>query len=216
VRRAFARRIAPALIAAVSTACAADATGSASCTYTTWNWNTRTRSSQDHRRVRKAYADLTPEEKDPYSACTVCEEDQITLTLAPLPPFQICKYYARDVEKAFRQMKDAGFVLTKVSAYRVGKSKGSVDRDGVRTQFSHHSFGTAVDINSEKNGLYTDCGEFGPQCRLLRGGVWHPGVPGTVTKGSVAYRAFQSIGWKWGGEMTSRQKDFMHFSLTGD
>ena len=43
-----------------------------------------------------------------------------------------------------------------------------------------------------------------------------PEQPGAITLESVVYEAFRNIGWKWGGELAGRQKDFMHFSLSGD
>jgi len=186
------------------------------CTYSTWEWNTLTKRSENHKRVSKSYADLEPQEKDPHSDCTVCEEDQVLVEIQSVPSFRVCKNYADDVKSTVRKIIDSGFPVTSVISHRVGRTKGPVDKNGVRTQFSNHSFGTAIDINAEKNGLYTRCYEFGKDCQLLRGGPWKPGQPGTVTKDSIVYQAFKEIGWKWGGELKGQQKDFMHFSLSGD
>ncbi len=203
-------------VALFLTGFSSDAYSENTCTYSTWVWNTRTKRSEGHRKVAKPYSDLVPVEKDPHSECTVCEEDQGTLTLPGLSPFQICKHYTEVVRQTLEKIQTSGFPIQSVSAYRPGLTKGPVDPRGRRTQFSNHSFGTAIDINSEINGLYTNCYEFNPQCRLLRGGPWRPGRPGTVTQDSIAYRAFREAGWKWGGELVGRQKDFMHFSLSGD
>lgn len=186
------------------------------CTYSTWVWNTRTKQSEGHKRVTKLYSELAPEEKDPNSECTVCEEDQVTINVDGIPSFLVCKYYVDDIQRVMIKVKDSGFPISSVIGYRVGKSKGDVDKNGLRTQFSYHSFGTAVDINAEINGLYENCFEFGKNCRLLRGGHWRPGQPGTITTDSIVYQAFKEIGWKWGGELIGQQKDFMHFSRTGD
>ena len=186
------------------------------CTYSTWAWNTLKKRSENHRTIVKSYAELGAEEKDPNSACTVCEEDQTAITMQGVPQFIVCKYYADDVKKAVRKIVDAGFPVSSIISYRVGMSKGTVDKKGMRTQFSNHSFGTAIDINAENNGLYTNCYEVGKKCQLLRGGIWKPGQPGTITKDSIAYKAFTEIGWHWAGELQGRQKDFMHFSLSGD
>jgi hypothetical protein len=95
------------------------------------------------------------------------------------------------------------------------KSRGAADGNGNRIGFSNHSFGTAIDINPEQNGLYDNCITFGPQCRLLRGGEWRPGTPGTLDKNGDIVTLFKQAGFQWGGEIVGKQKDFMHFSLTG-
>ncbi len=186
------------------------------CSYSTWDWNTQSKRSENHRRISKPYSQITPNERDPNSNCTVCEEDQVSLEIPGVPAFLVCKFYSSDVKEALHKIATSGFPLTSVISYRVGKTKGTVDSQGIRTQFSNHSFGTAIDINAEINGLYTNCFEFGPDCQLLRGGSWLPRRPGTVTPTSIAYQAFHEMGWKWGGELKGRQKDFMHFSLSGD
>jgi len=84
-----------------------------------------------------------------------------------------------------------------------------------RTQYSYHSFGVAIDINAEQNGLYGNCVTFSDACQLRRGGPWRPGRPGTITLGDPIYDGLTDIGLRWGGEIAGRQKDFMHFSLTG-
>jgi hypothetical protein len=186
------------------------------CTYSTWEWNTKTKRAENQRTVVKPYAELTAAEKDPHSNCTVCEEDQKIVSIEGVPLFSVCKNYSEDVKKTVKKIVDAGFPVKSIISYRVRMSKGDVDAKGMRTQFSNHSFGTALDINAEQNGLYTNCYEFGKKCQLLRGGPWQPGKPGTITKDSVPYKAFAEIGWHWAGELQGRQKDFMHFSLSGD
>lgn len=186
------------------------------CTYSTWTWDTRTKQSVNRQRVTKPYHQVTAEERAPQTNCTVCEEDQEAIQIEGYPLIYICKDYAEGVRRALNTIRASGFMIRNLEGYRVGRSKGPVDANGLRTQFSNHSFGTAIDINAEINGLYTECFAFGPQCQLLRGGPWSPGQPGTITNDSVVYRAFRQTGWKWGGELVGRQKDFMHFSLLGD
>jgi hypothetical protein len=198
------------------TGAAAEKANGGKCTYSTWEWNTKTKRAENHRTVVKPYAELTAAEKDPHSNCTVCEEDQRTVSIEGVPQFNVCKDYAEDVKKAVTKIAADGFPIKTIISYRVGKSKGDIDAKGMRTQFSNHSFGTALDINAEINGLYTNCYEFGKKCQLLRGGPWQQGMPGTITKDSIAYKAFAEIGWHWAGELQGRQKDFMHFSLSGD
>jgi hypothetical protein len=198
------------------TGVAAEKSNGDKCTYSTWDWNTKTKRAENHRTVVNPYAELTAAEKDPHSNCTVCEEDQVSISMEGVPQFSVCKNYADDVKKTIKKIVDAGFPVKSIISYRVGKSKGDIDAKGLRTQFSNHSFGTALDINAEQNGLYTNCYEFGKKCQLLRGGHWQQDVPGTITKDSVAYKSFAEIGWHWAGELQGRQKDFMHFSLSGD
>lgn len=152
---------------------------------------------------------------DPSSKCTVCEEDQQKIEITGIPSFQVCRHYGDKIIKALKRVQKSGWKFQSVIGYRVGRSRGPVDKNGLRTQFSNHSFGTAIDFNAENNGLYTNCFQFGPRCQLLRGGLWDPQNPLSITKGSTLYQSMVGIGFKWGGEIQGRQKDFMHFSLTG-
>lgn len=186
------------------------------CSYSTWEWDTIQRKSVGHRTVRKARAELTPEEVHAPTGCTVCSEDQVTVRVAGAPPVRVCHLFADEVRGVLEFTMASGFPLHELVGYRVGRTKGPPDAKGLRTRFSNHSFGIAVDINPALNGLYNNCVRFGPECRLSRGGPWRPGVPGTVTRDSVPYLTFTAAGWKWAGELRGRQKDFMHFSLSGD
>jgi hypothetical protein len=50
----------------------------------------------------------------------------------------------------------------------------------------------------------------------LRGGAWQPGVdPYSLSADGIVVRELQNLGFRWGGEIAGRQKDFMHFSPTG-
>jgi len=185
------------------------------CRYLTWEWNTRTQKSVNHRWVEKPLGEVTGEERDPASRCSVCQADQITIQLEGLPEFRVCKYFAGKVEAALLEIRESGFPIRSVIGYRVGRSRGKTDAEGLRTRFSNHSFGAAIDLNADLNGLYANCLSFGEACRLIRGGHWRPPNPGTLTADSIPVAAFKAIGWKWGGEIAGWQKDFMHFSLTG-
>ena len=183
------------------------------CHYQTWSWSVRERRPVDVRQVVTSKAKLTPEERGTHEGCTVCEEDQTTLTIAGLS-FKICRRYTHRVEQTLSGLHRRGFSLKELEGYRVGKSKGPVNAQGLRTQFSHHSYGVALDINASLNGLYENCARFSPGCRLLRGGVYDPKAPGAISP-AIA-ELFKSQGFKWGGELPGQQKDFMHFSPTGD
>jgi len=100
--------------------------------------------------------------------------------------------------------------------WRKRSDLGPLDDRGLRTDYSNHSFGVAVDINAEANGLYDRCMEWGPECRLRLGGEWDPHNPLSVVEGNAPHRHMTDIGLLWGGALEGRQKDFMHFSLTGN
>ncbi|MEO1137061.1 MAG: M15 family metallopeptidase [Pseudomonadota bacterium] len=188
----------------------------ATCTYADWTWNSRERRPVDVREVEKPYSALTDDERDAVTGCSLCREDQVEIALPGLEPFQVCKVVADDLETALRRTIEAGFQVETVTGYRVGRSKGVLDAQGRRTEYSNHSFGLAIDVNADRNGLYDRCTEFSGACRLIRGGEWRPGEPGGITPETPLYEEMTAIGWKWGGELPGRQKDFMHFSPSGD
>ena len=186
------------------------------CTYSTWSWNVHEKKAVEYRLVKKDFRELAPFERDPVSGCSVCEQDQLEISLPNLKPFKICKHVATDVENSLRSLIQTGQPIKSVIGYRVGLTRGPLDVKGNRTQFSNHSFGVAIDINAEHNGLYTNCFQFGPQCKKIRGGHWRPGIdPLSLVHNSQIVQMFKRIGLKWGGEIKGRQKDFMHFSITG-
>ncbi len=187
----------------------------ASCTYQTFTWNTRLKKSVDWVKIEKPYEELSEVEIDQFTGCSVCEQDQRTITISPLKSFRVCHVVALEVERILRQLLEQSEPIKQVIGYRVGKTRGKADSNGLRTQFSNHSFGIAIDINSANNGLYNNCLSFGPQCRLTRGGQWDPENPESLLKHGATVRELNSIGLKWGGEIQGWQKDFMHFSPSG-
>jgi hypothetical protein len=185
------------------------------CTYEMQIWNVNQKSSSDTRKVEHSYAELAANEQDAATGCTVCSEDQERISIPPLQPFSICFKLAPRVRSILGDMIRNGAPIHTVVGYHVIKSRGPIDGNGNRTEFSNHSFGTAIDINPELNGLYDTCISVGPECRLIRGGEWKPGTPGTLEQNSDIVTLFKQEGFKWGGEIAGKQKDFMHFSLTG-
>ena len=195
--------------------CASSARKKQDCTYDVLVWNVNKKSSGPIKHVQRSREDLSQQEIDPATGCTICSEDQVHIGLSPLPSFSICSKVAAQVQDVFEELLRRGAPITSVVGYLVIKSRGPVDHEGNRTEFSNHSFGTAIDVNPDLNGLYDNCVKFGPECRLLRGGEWRIGVPGTLQRDSDVVLAFKSAGFRWGGEIEGKQKDFMHFSLTG-
>lgn len=198
----------------------------AKCTYQTYAWDTRKKKGVGHRTVSKPREELAPDEKDPDDPrCTVCSEDQARVEVEGLPPVTVCRHYAPQVEAALKAIQASGeFSIRTLKGYRVGRTRGAV-RAGLRTQFSNHSYGTAIDINARENGLYRRCRlEGAPQtakdiahCKLGVGGAWDPArrPRQTIRAGDVVHREFTRF-WRWGGALPGALKDFMHFSITGE
>lgn len=200
------------------------------CTYSTYQWSTVKRKAVKRRTVKKKYGELTADEKAvdfERSGCTVCAEDQVEVAVAGLPAIKVCWYYAPKVKEALEALHaDPQFRIRELVGYRCGQTRGKLV-NGLRTEFSNHSFGTAIDINSSFNGLYRRCDLKGKaptsardiaRCKKGMGGIWDPdrNRKVTITPASKAYELFTTmVGWKWGGEIDGRLKDFMHFSVDG-
>lgn len=200
------------------------------CSYRTYQWSTVERRAVNRRSVSKAYADVTDEERSPDDPrCTVCSEDQVRVDPAAhgwpdVAPFDVCWAYARPVARALEAIaEDGAFRLLEVTGYRPGQTRGAIV-NGNRTEWSNHSFGTAVDINADYNGLYRNCNVLPldtqriASCTLGVGGAWRPDAQPdvSVVRDGAVYRAFvEGVGWLWGGEIAGNTKDLMHFSLTG-
>lgn len=185
------------------------------CTYDVQTWTVNLKCSVNGRRVVHLYAELFAEEIDPVTGCTVSSEDQEIIDIPPLAPFSVCYKIAPQVRDVLTTLIQQGEPIFTVDGYCVIWSRGKVDGSGNRTGFSKHSYGTAIGINSEQNGLYDHCPRFGPGCRLIKGGEWRPGALGTLEPSGAIVNALKSIGFRWGGEIEGNQKDFMPFSFTG-
>jgi len=185
------------------------------CHYSTYNWNVNTTSVKNYKTVVKNYNEVKGFERNSLTGCSVCEEDQIEIRLSNIKPFKVCKYLALDVERTLIHAMHTGAIIDSITGYRVGLTRGDVDEKGNRTEFSNHSFGIAIDINAEHNGLYDHCKEFSSLCHLRKGGVWTLQNPKSLQETSMIVKNLKSIGLKWGGEIKGWQKDFMHFSPTG-
>jgi hypothetical protein len=81
------------------------------------------------------------------------------------------------------------------------------------TRWSNHAFGTAIDVNPIENP-YVSGGRTAH--RASRPYVSRSAKrPGMAYEGGALVRAFDRIGWGWGGRWTS-VKDYQHFSATGN
>ena len=185
------------------------------CTYQTYKWNTKLKHAVEFKKVKHSYSRLNKNEVDATTGCTVCQEDQVEINLAYIKPFSVCKLIENDIRRTLINLIEQGELITEVTGYRVGQTRGKVDEKYNRTEFSNHSFGIALDINASQNGLYDRCFKFSSACRLIRGGVWNPNNKRSLRpQGSIVIRMKQ-LGFRWGGEIAGKQKDFMHFSPSG-
>lgn len=185
------------------------------CTYNTYKWNTRLKKAVEITRVEKPYDHVANHEVDPDTGCSICEQDQQQVQLPGIKPFKVCYRLAEDIKRRLKHLINQGVYIKYVDAYRPGMTRGEPDAQGNRTRFSNHSFGVALDINPSLNGLYSNCPQFNAGCKLIRGGPWRPGIPGTLDTDHPVVKALKDMGLRWGGEIAGRQKDFMHFSPTG-
>ena len=133
--------------------------------------------------------------------------------------------HAVDVVGVFRELYDAGFPIRRmrlVDAYggdddrsmAADNTSGYNCRRVAGTQrWSRHAFGDAVDINPRENPYVTDGGVQPPSGRRFAEVSRAPGAevaPGVIRRGGVVARAFERIGWSWGG--TWSQPDYQHFT----
>jgi hypothetical protein len=131
-----------------------------------------------------------------------------------------------DVISVFRRLYRARFPIRRmvpVSAYR-GSDDASMADDNTSAfncraavgsttgAWSTHAYGLAIDVNPVENPY------------LLRGRPLPPAGrryldrahvrPGMAVEGGVLVRAFESVGWKWGGRWGG-SPDYQHFSSPG-
>ena len=143
-------------------------------------------------------------------------------------PLIINESVAEDVLSVFHKLFDAHFPIQKIalaakyrpprpsdwySTVNVTASFNCRPVTGTTDVFSQHSYGWAVDINPMQNPY------IGRDGNVLRAADLpyvdrSQHLPGMIHEGDVVVRAFDAIGWGWGGRWHSL-KDYMHFSLTG-
>ena len=79
--------------------------------------------------------------------------------------------------------------------------------------WSAHAYGAAVDINPVQNPYLTDGGVLPPAGARFADVDRSAGADteaGVIKRGDVVMRAFEGIGWSWGGDWA--QPDYQHFS----
>jgi hypothetical protein len=131
---------------------------------------------------------------------------------------------ARDVVSVFRKLYAAKFPIRRLRLVDVygGDDDRSMAADNTSgfncrrvegsSSWSAHAYGLAIDVNPVENPFISGSHVSPPASRryLDRSNV----RPGMAVRGGVLVRAFDSIGWSWGGRWTS-PVDYQHFSATG-
>jgi hypothetical protein len=131
---------------------------------------------------------------------------------------------ARDVVEVFRRLYRAGFPVRRmvpIDAYG-GDDFRSIEADNTSAfncryvdgtrRWSEHASGRALDLNPIENPY------------VAGGRTSHPASvpyldrsrrrPGMAVEGGAPVRAFEAVGWGWGGRW-SGTKDYQHFSASG-
>jgi hypothetical protein len=131
---------------------------------------------------------------------------------------------ARDLVRVFRELYVARFPIRRmvlIDAYG-GSDFRSIEADNTSgfncryvegtTRWSNHAFGTAIDVNPIENP-YVSGGRTSHRASVpyLDRSRRRPGM---AYEGGALVRAFDRIGWGWGGRWTS-VKDYQHFSASG-
>jgi hypothetical protein len=81
------------------------------------------------------------------------------------------------------------------------------------TRWSEHAYGRAIDLNPIENPYVTSSGTTSHPAskRYLRRAPYRPGM---AVEGGAVVRAFDAVGWGWGGRW-SGARDYQHFSASG-
>jgi hypothetical protein len=121
---------------------------------------------------------------------------------------------ADNVRAVFKEIEQSHFPIAKaVPIVKYGWSDDDSVNDDNTSGFnyrrtpgkrflSHHSYGTAIDLNPKENPYLA-----GPSDQSK---VYDPKVPGTFTRNCPVVKAFLRHGWMWGG-LWKRNKDYQHF-----
>jgi hypothetical protein len=131
----------------------------------------------------------------------------------------------RAVVTVFRRLYDARFPIRRlrlVDAYGASDFR-SIEADNTSafncryvdgtTRWSQHSYGRAIDVNPIENPYVTSAGTTSHAAsRPYLDRSRHR--PGMAYEGGALVRAFDAVGWGWGGRW-SGAKDYQHFSASG-
>ena len=81
------------------------------------------------------------------------------------------------------------------------------------SNWSEHAYGLAIDLDPIENPYLSNGRSSHRKSARYLNRSKH--LPGTIHGGDVVVRAFESIGWGWGGYWTGSVQDLQHFSESG-
>jgi hypothetical protein len=132
---------------------------------------------------------------------------------------------AGPLRNVFRRLYAARFPVRKivpVDAYG-GSDFRSIEADNTSafncrratgsSSWSEHAYGRAIDVNPIENP-YVEAGRVyhdASRSYVAR----HPVRKGMAVEGGALVRAFDAVGWGWGGRWSGPVKDYQHFSASG-
>jgi hypothetical protein len=108
---------------------------------------------------------------------------------------------------AYRGSDDASMAADNTSGFNCRPAVGS--RTG---GWSMHAYGEAIDVNPVENPYVLGNRVLPPAGRAYL--VRTRARRGMAVAGGVLVRAFESVGWTWGGRWAT-SRDYQHFSTTG-
>ncbi|GIH73316.1 hypothetical protein Mth01_55690 [Sphaerimonospora thailandensis] len=131
---------------------------------------------------------------------------------------------AEEVASVFRKLYDQRYPIRRmelVDAYK-GSDYDSIDAGNTSAfncrsatgsgNWSEHAYGRAIDLNPLENPfVYADGSHAHSNADEY---VDRPKKPGVIHADDKVVRAFEEIGWGWGGYWSS-YKDYQHFSKSG-
>ncbi|HEX2175665.1 MAG TPA: M15 family metallopeptidase [Nocardioidaceae bacterium] len=131
---------------------------------------------------------------------------------------------ARDVVGVFRRLYRERYPIEEMRLVTTADLDAPPTGDGNNTaalvcrpvrgqsEWSAHAYGQAIDVNPFLNPYRNDDLVLPELASAYLDRGWRR--PGMVHPDGVVVRAFESIGWTWGGDFESLE-DYMHFSATG-
>ncbi|MEU6407615.1 M15 family metallopeptidase [Microbispora sp. NPDC046933] len=135
------------------------------------------------------------------------------------------KKVAEDVASVFGKLYDMRYPIRRMEPVDVykGSDFDSIEADNTSAfncrnatgsgSWSNHAYGLAVDLNPRENPYVYANGSNAH--RNADAFVDRPlKKPGVINSGDRVVRAFEQIGWGWGGSW-SGAKDYQHFSVNG-
>ncbi len=124
---------------------------------------------------------------------------------------------ARDLEfpiASVRPIHEAPFFWDDITSCRYNNSSGFNYRTIMGSdKLSHHSYGTAFDINPRQN-IYVRFDRSGNETyRLPEDGIYNETTHGTLRRDHPLVTLMKKLGWTWGGDWTveSGRIDYQHF-----